>query len=73
MNDIMNWQCEEPRLGLNQLNDGTDTRRVPLQEEDNPGNDPDLGPGFPRLCFGMFPERFRSVSVSVGSKESRVI
>ena len=26
--------CEEPRLGLNQLNDGSDRRRVPLHDED---------------------------------------
>ena len=26
--------CEEPRLCLSQLNDGTDRRRVPLQDED---------------------------------------
>ena len=61
--------CEEPHLGLNQLNDGTDRRRVPLQDEDHPGNDPHLVPGFPHLCSGMFPERFRSASVSVGSRE----
>ena len=62
--------CEEPRLGLNQLNDVTDRRRVPLQDEDHPGNDPHLVPAFSRLCFGTLPERFRSVSVPVGSKKS---
>ena len=60
--------CEEHRLGLSQLNDGIDRRRVPPQNEDHPGNDPQLVPGFPRLCSGMFPERFRSASVSVGSR-----
>ena len=64
---------EEPPLGLRQLNDEIDKRRVPLQDEDHPGNDPHLVPGFPRLCSGTFPERFRSVSVSVGSKEIRII
>ena len=65
--------CEEPRLGLNQLNVGTDRRRVQLQDEDRSGNDSHLVPAFPRLCSGMFPERFRSVSVSVGSREIRLI
>ena len=65
--------CEEPGLCLSQLNDGIDRRRVPLQDEDHPGNDPDLVSGFPRLCSRMFPERFRSASVSVGSEETRLI
>ena len=60
--------CEEPRLGLNQLNDGTDRWRVPLHDEDHPGNDPHLVPVFPRLCSGMTPERFRGASVTVGSE-----
>ena len=29
--------------------------------------------GFPRLCSGMFPERFRNASLSVGSREIRLI
>ena len=70
---IKHDDCEEPRLGLNQLNDGTDKRRVPLQDEDHPGNHHHLVPGFPTLCFGKFPERFRSASVSVVSREIRVI
>ena len=65
--------CEEPRLGLSHLNDGTDRRRVPLRNEDHPGNDPHLAPGFPILCSGMFPERFRSASVSMVSREIRLI
>ena len=65
--------CEEPRLDLSQLNDETDRRRVPLQHEDPLGIDPPLVPGFPRLCYGMFPDRFRSASVSVGSREIRLI
>ena len=60
-------------MGLNHLNDGTHGRRVPLQDEDHPENDPHVVPGFPRLCSRMFPERFRSVSVPVGSTEVRQI
>ena len=69
---LTDW-CEEPRLGLNHLNSGNQRQRVPLQNEDYPGNNPHLVPGFPRLCSGMFPERFRSASVSVGSEETRLI
>ena len=58
--------CEEPLLGLIQINDGTDRRRVPLQDEDHPENDPHLVPGFPRLFSGMFLERLLSASVSMG-------
>ena len=65
--------CEEPRLCVNQLNEGIERRRVPLQDEDHPGNDPHLVPGFPRLCSGLFPERFRSASLSVGSEQTRLI
>ena len=64
---------EKPRLGLSQLKDGSDRLRVALQDEDHPANDPHLVPAFPRLCSGMFPKRFRSVSVSVGSTEVRLI
>ena len=32
-----------------------------------------FGSWFPSLCSGMFPERFRSVSVPVGSKENRLV
>ena len=46
---------------------------VPLQDEDHPENDPHLVPGFPGLCSGMFPERFRRMSAFVGSKEIRLI
>ena len=64
---------EELRLGMNQVNDGTNKPRVPFQDEDYPGNDPHLLPGFPRLCSEMSPERFWSVSVPVGSNEIRLI
>ena len=56
---VKDESCEEPRLGLNQINDATDRRRVPLQDEDHLENDPHLVPGFPRLCSGMIAERFR--------------
>ena len=58
---------------MSQLNDRIDRRRVPLQDEDHLGNEPHLVPGFPRLCSGMFPERFGSASVSVDSEETRLI
>ena len=69
----VDYDCEEPPLGLSQLDDETDRRRVPLQDEDHPGNDPHLVPGFPHLCSGTVPKRFRSVYVSVGSTEVRQI
>ena len=54
--------CEEPLLGLIHLNDGTDRRRVPLQNEDHPGNDL-LGSWFSAFVFrnvpGTVPERVR--------------
>ena len=61
-----------PCLGLSQLSCGTDRLRVPLQVEDHSGNDPQLVPGSLYPCFWMFPERFRSASVSVGSREARL-
>ena len=66
-------RCEEPLLCVSQLNDKIDRRRVPLQDEDHPGNDPHLVPGFLRLCSRKFPEEFRSASISVGSEETRLI
>ena len=63
----------EVPLGLSQLNDVTERRRVPLQDEDHPGNDPHLVPRLLRLCSGMILERFRSVSASVDSKNIRSI
>ena len=44
-----------------------------LQDEDHSASRPHSFPSFLRLCFGMFPERFRSASVSVGSGEVRLI
>ena len=60
-------------LGLNQLTDGTGRLRSPLQGEDHFGNDLHLVPGFLRLCSRKFLERFRIVSVPVGSRESRLV
>ena len=65
--------CHEPRLCLSQWNDGIGKRRIPLQDEDHSGIRPHSLPSFPRLCSGMFPERFRNASVSVGSREIRLI
>ena len=65
--------CEELRLVLNHINNGTDSRRVPLQDEDHPGNDPHVVPDFPPLCSGIIPERSRSASVSAGSRENHLI
>ena len=45
--------------------------RCLLQDEDHSGSRPHSFPGFPRLCSGMFPERFRNAYVSVGSREIR--
>ena len=65
--------CEEPRLGVSHLDERTDRHRLPLQDEDDPGNDRQLVPGFPPLYYGTFTEWVRSVSVSVGSTEIRLI
>ena len=65
--------CERPRLSLNRLSDGTDRLRIPLQDGDRSGNDPQLVPRFPRPCSRMFPTRFRRAPVSVGSREIRLI
>ena len=62
--------CEKLHLGLNELNDGTDRQKVPLQNEDHPGNEPSLFSCFPLFCSGMFLERFRGASISVGSRDS---
>ena len=56
-------------MGLNQLNDGTDRLRIPLQDPKHSGNDPHLVPGFLRLRSRMFSERFRCLLVPVGSPE----
>ena len=66
-------RCEERRLSLNQLSDGTDRPSIPFQDEDHSSNDFHLVPSFLRLRSEMFPERFRSVSVPVGSTEIRLV
>ena len=65
--------CEEPRLGLNRLNDGTDRPRILLQYEELSANDPHLVPGFPHLCSEMFPQRFRIVFVPADLGEIRLV
>ena len=65
--------CEKPRLGLNQFNCRMDRLRIPLQDGNNSGNDHQLFPGFLRVCSGIFPERFLSMSVPVGSREFRLV
>ena len=59
---------KDPPVGLNELSHWTVKMRIPLQVEDIPRNDPHLVPSFLRMCCGMFPEKFRSVSVPVGSR-----
>ena len=64
--------CERSRPGLSQLGCWHDRRRTPLQDGDHSGNDPRLVPGFLRQRSGRFLERFRRMSVSVGSREIRL-
>ena len=61
--------CEKSHPGLNQLDCWHDRQRTPLQDGDHSGNGPRLVPGFLSQCTGMFPERFRRMSVPVGSRE----
>ena len=49
----MKYHCEEPRLGLNQLSDGTERRMTPLQDKDLSGIDIRLVAGFSRLWSEM--------------------
>ena len=65
--------CERYLPGQSHLNCWNDRRRTLLQDGDNSGNDPPLVPGFSRRCSGMFPVRFRRVSVLAGSREIRLI
>ena len=46
--------------------------RKPLQDQYQSENDPQLVPGFLHRCSGSFSERFRRVSVYVGSREIRL-
>ena len=61
--------CEKFLLGLRQLECWNDKQRIPIQDGDQFGNDPQLVPGFVSQCSEMFPECFRRLSVSVGTKE----
>ena len=61
--------CEQPRLGLNQLSDGIGRLKIPLRDEDQYVDEPLLVFAFLCVCSGIFPERFRSVSIPVGSRE----
>ena len=70
-NSNMHSGCHDNLLGQSFCVAGC--RRCLLQDEDHSGSRPHSFPGFPRLCSGMFPERFRNASVSVGSKEIRLI
>ena len=63
--------CHDSLLGLSFVYSGRG--RCLLQDEDHSGSRHHSFPGFPRLCSGMFPERFRNASLSVGSREIRVI
>ena len=65
--------CKRSRPGLSQLDCEHDRQRIPLQDGDRSGNDPRLVPGFLRRRSGMFPERFRRMSVSMGSREIHLI
>ena len=62
--------CGRSRLALSQFDFWYDRQRTPPQDEDLSGNDPHLVPGFLRQRSGMFPERFRRMSVPVGSREN---
>ena len=63
--------CKDQFLGQSFVQSGCG--RGLLQDEGPSRSRPHSFPGYPRLCFGMFPERFRSASVSVGSEETRLI
>ena len=65
--------CERSRPGLSQLGCWHDRQRTPLQDGDHSGKDPRLVPVFLRYRSRMFPERFRKMSVPVGSREIRPI
>ena len=52
-------------LGLSQLSDGTDKRRIPFQDEDLSWNKPHLLPGFPSPCSELFMKQLQIVSVTV--------
>ena len=59
--------CKRSLLGFIPVK--TDFRRLPLQEEDHSRNNHQLVPDFLRPCSGIFPERFRRLSVYVVSRK----
>ena len=65
--------CLKHLLALSQMNDGSYRLRIPLQDGDLSGNVPHLKTKYLCPCSGMFAERFRSVSGSVGSIEIRLV
>ena len=71
--DASAYECKRSRLGLSQLGCWRDRHRTPFQDGDHSGNDPRLVLGFLRRHSGLFPERFQRMSVSVGSREIRLI
>ena len=48
----------------------SDRQRTPLRDGNHFGNDPQLVPGFPSTCSGMFPERFRKSVCACGLKRN---
>ena len=64
------WNCERSHPGQSNWNCWTERQKIPLRDRHHSGNDPQLVPGFPSRCWGMFPERFRGMSVPVGSRET---
>ena len=61
--------CEKYLPGLTHLNYWWDRQRTQLEDGDHSGNDTHLVPDFLHQYSGMFPERFRKVTLSVGSKK----
>ena len=63
---------ERSHLGLSHLGCWHDRQRTPLQDWDPSGNDPRLVSGSLHQRSGKLSERFRTISVSVGSREVRL-
>ena len=60
--------CERSRPCLSQLGCWQNKQRFPVQDGDHSGDDPHLVPGFVRQRSGVFPERFRRMSVRLVSR-----
>ena len=67
----VNYHCHDNLLGQSFVQSGRG--RCLLQDEGHSGSRPHSFPGFPRLCSGMFPERFWNAFVSVGLREIHLI